>query len=237
MRTLLVTAIVVTILISHADASESAKNLFILSGQSNMEWLDPDESFRPAVKAAFGRGNVIIVKDAEFAQPIRRWCRNWKPAAGEGPKSCGDLYDRLMTKVRAAIKDKKVKTVTLIWMQGEQDALEKNGKLYAASLNGLINQISEDLGQRDIYFVIGRLGDFDLANRTLPHWTLIRDAQVSVAEANKNGAWVDTDDLNDGMNRQGIRNGLHYSPEGYKILGQRFAEKAIALINRNGLAF
>ena len=45
-------------------------------------------------------------------------------------------------------------------------------------------------------------------------------------------AWVDTDDLNDGLNRKGkeIKNDLHYSAEGYKILGKRFAEACIRLI-------
>jgi len=48
------------------------------------------------------------------------------------------------------------------------------------------------------------------------------------------GAWVDTDDLNDGKNPQGkeIKNDLHYSVDGYKLLGQRFADKAIELITR-----
>jgi len=44
---------------------------------------------------------------------------------------------------------------------------------------------------------------------------------------------VDTDDLNDGKKTnkgEEIKNDLHYSADGYKILGQRFAGKAIALI-------
>ena len=41
--------------------------------------------------------------------------------------------------------------------------------------------------------------------------------------------WVDTDDLNDGKNRRGkdIKNDLHYSAEGYKTLGKRFAESCL----------
>lgn len=37
-------------------------------------------------------------------------------------------------------------------------------------------------------------------------------------------AWVDTDDLN------GSQNGLHYGKEGWKTLGERFAQKATELI-------
>ena len=62
----------------------------------------------------------------------------------------------------------------------------------------------------------------------------MREAQVKIAEALPRGAWVDTDDLNSGVNEKGekIEDNLHFSVEGYKILGKRFADKAIELINR-----
>ena len=84
-------------------------------------------------------------------------------------------------------------------------------------------------------FVIGRLSDFDLENAIYPHWQMIRAVQVKVAESNTRFGWVDTDDLNDGFNRKGkeIKNDLHMSAEGYKIMGARFAEKSIQLIKSN----
>ena len=108
-------------------------------------------------------------------------------------------------------------------MQGERDAKEKHGTVYAASFKGLVEQLSADLKRKDIGFVIGRLSDFDNDNKRYPHWTIVRDAQVKVAEASPRGAWVDTDDLN------GKNDDLHYDKEGYKVLGARFAAKAIAL--------
>ncbi len=93
-------------------AAEADKHLFILSGQSNMAGLDPDISFTPAVEAAFGKENVIVVKDALGGQPIRRWYKAWKPAEGAEPKATGDLYDRLMKKVNAAIEGKEFASVT-----------------------------------------------------------------------------------------------------------------------------
>ena len=85
----------------------------------------------------------------------------------------------------------------------------------------------------DIVFVIGRLSDFDLNNQRYPEWTVIRDIQVKVADSSKRFRWVNTDDLNDGINRAGrkIQNDLHYSAEGYKILGERFAAEALQLVN------
>lgn len=120
-------------------------------------------------------------------------------------------------------------------MQGERDACEKHGDVYIASLKGLINQIKNDLGQKEIKFVIGRLSDFDMDNERCPHWTMVRETQVAVAEADPLGAWVDTDDLNDGRNWDGklIQNDIHYSVEGYNVLGKRFANQSISLIKQS----
>jgi hypothetical protein len=221
-----------TTLIAHA---EEGKHLFILSGQSNMAGLKPEESFIPTVEKKFGKENVIVIKDAQGGQPIRRWYKNWKPAEGGQPEANGDLYDRLMKKVTPAIKDQKLVSVTFLWMQGENDARHQQGEVYEASLKGLYKQLSTDLERDDINFVIGRLSDHDLENKRFPHWNLIREAQVKVAEEMPRGAWVDTDDLNDGQNRKGkaIKNDLHYSGEGYVIFGTRLAEAAIALIEKN----
>ena len=223
-----------TIFISLSLFAEEEKHLFILSGQSNMAGLNPNISFTPAVIKEFGKDKVIVVKDAMGGQPIRRWYKQWKDASGNAPKKTGDLYDRLMKKVNAAIQGKKIKSVTFIWMQGERDAREKHGEVYAASMKGLIDQVAADLKHKDINFVIGRISDFDMANKRYPHWTAVRKAQVKVAEDSAKGEWVDTDDLNDGPNKKGkiLKNDLHYTPAGYKKLGERFAAKAIGLIKK-----
>ena len=211
-----------------AGAADKKVHLFILSGQSNMAGLDPNISYTPTVTKAFADDTVIVVKDAQGGQPIRRWYKKWKPAEGDKPTADGVLYDKLMKKVNAAIADKKPDTVTFVWMQGERDAKEKHGTVYGASMAGLIKQLSDDLKRTDVNFVIGRLSDFDNDNKRYPHWTIVRDAQVKVADDDKKrGAWVDTDDLN------GPKNGLHYTKDGYKELGKRFANKSIALVKKN----
>lgn len=226
--------LVMALSLASLQAAEPAQHLFVLSGQSNMAGLDPDISFTPTVEAEFGKENVTVVKDALGGQPIRRWYKQWKPANGEGPKATGDLYERLVQKVSTATKGKEFDTVTFVWMQGERDAKEGHGEVYAASLNGLIQQLANDLKREDINFVIGRLSDFDMDNKRYQHWTTVREAQVAVAKSSERGAWVDTDDLNDGKNKRGkeIKNDLHYSVEGYRTLGKRFAEQAIKLIQQ-----
>lgn len=228
---ILVTSLIGIVLSSNTTKQEG-KHLFILSGQSNMARLVPEDSFTPVLKSAFGAENVLVVKQASGGKPIRRWYQDWKPLTGEEPKAQADLYDTLMTRVLATIKAEKIATITFIWMQGERDAREKHGAVYEASLIGLYDQLCNDLARKDINFVIGRLSDFDLSNEKYPHWTMIRDIQVRVADSNPRFAWINTDDLNDGLNSNGkeIHNDLHMSKEGYILMGQRFADQAIRLI-------
>ena len=220
---------------SYSYGADHKFHLFILSGQSNMVRLDPEISFTPAIDKAFGQENIIIVKDAHSARPIRRWYKNWGPPYADAKQPYGDLYDILMNKVYHAIQDKKILSVTFVWMQGERDARERHGDIYASSLKGLIDQLKTDLNQSEINFVIGRLSDYGMCSWRFRHWNRVRDAQVMVAESSDRGAWVNTDDLNDGLNHKGkyISDDLHYSVEGYRLLGQRFADKAILLINRH----
>jgi len=140
-----------------------------------------------------------------------------------------------MVEVNAAIKGEAIATITFIWMQGEADARLKYGDVYGASLKGLYEQLSDDMGRTDINFIIGRISDFDLNDQNYPDWSKVREAQVKFAESCTRCSWVDTDDLNDGVNKKGeqVLNGLHYTVEGYKLLGIRFAEEAIELIHNN----
>jgi hypothetical protein len=213
-------------LVANAGTEQKGKHLFILSGQSNMAGLKPEISFTPAVEAKFGADNILVIKDAQSGQPIRRWYKKWKPTKGDAPPASGDLYDRLIAKVEAVTKDERIRTVTFVWMQGERDARESHGEVYAESFKGLVAQLTDDLGRKDINFVIGRISDFDMSNAKYPHWTKVRDAQVAVAEADPRGAWVDTDGLN------GSKNGLHYTAKGYKELGKCIADTAIRLIGK-----
>ncbi len=216
-------------------AEEAGVNLFILSGQSNMSRLELKDEFIPAVEKEFGKEAVLVVKDAMPAQHIKRWYKLWTPANGVTPAGNGDLYDRLMTKVNAATTGVKVKTITLIWMQGESDS-QNDGALYEPSLLGLFDQIKSDLKRTDINFVIGRISDFTDRNKAFAlNWEMIRKTQVKVGESGPRFGWIDTDDLNDGVDDKGkeVENDLHCSVEGRKIMGQRFSAKAIELIKRN----
>lgn len=108
MQYLYIAILFVLFSISSTNASDIESHLFILSGQSNMDYLNPSIFFIPAVEAAFGKDNMIVVKDAHSNQPIRRWYTNWKPAQGDKPRVAGGLYDILIKQINVAIKGKKL---------------------------------------------------------------------------------------------------------------------------------
>jgi len=212
-----------------AEATETGKHLFILSGQSNMQRLKPKESFIPAVEKAWGADKVIVVKSAYGGQPIRRWVKNWKPAVGDEPKGTGDLYDRLLRAVREAAGDHELLSVNFLWMHGEQDAMEKHGAVYHQALNSLREQLLADFKARPFFMVVGLLSDFNSVR--FPHWKQVRDAQIEFASSFPEASTVTTDDLNDGLDRKGkeVVNDLHYSANGYILLGERLAGELRAL--------
>jgi hypothetical protein len=223
--------ILLLITIIPATLLAEGKHLFILSGQSNMAGLNPDVSFTPAVEKAFGKDNVTVVKDAQNGAPIRKWVYDYefpdkRKINEKGRKNMGTKYRDLLAAVQAATQGSSYDSVTFIWMQGERDAKEKLADVYARSFHAILDQLKRDLKLKEINFVIGRISDFDLQDKNYQHWTRIRDIQVKLAEDNPRGEWVDTDDLNNSGN------GLHYTKTGYATLGQRFAEKAIALVKK-----
>ncbi|MBT9097586.1 hypothetical protein KFZ76_07685 [Methylovulum psychrotolerans] len=214
--------------ISMANQSIHKNRLFILSGQSNMVRLNPDDTFTPALQKAFPNDHVVVIKDAQAGQAISRWT---KPSASEWDlqTKVGDLYDRLIGVVKANSADGHFDTVMFVWMQGESDANKHQGDQYESKLRSVISQLKQDMQRNDIYVILGRISDFGFKRQNRKSdWEKVRNAQVRIAETDNHAAWVDTDDLNGGIDR------LHYTDEGYKTLGERFAQAAITLIKKNG---
>ncbi|MEM6471168.1 MAG: sialate O-acetylesterase [Planctomycetota bacterium] len=217
------------------ETTDQPAHLFILSGQSNMGGLKPEESFTPAVQKEFGTDQVIVHKLAVGGQPIRRWDKGWTLGRGDNPKQIGDLYESLISGVKEAAANRRLRSVTFVWMQGEKDARESHGDVYAASFRRILDQLRNDLERKEINFVIGRLSDFGMENKAYPDWKKMRQVLVELAESSPRGAWVNTDDLNDGLNRRGkpIKDDLHYSAEGYITFGKRLAESGIKLVQEH----
>ena len=210
-----------------ADA-KPGKHLFILSGQSNMR-QPLIATFAGTVEKIFGRDKVLVTSHGRPGQPILRWYRNWRPPEGVvKPEGGAKVYDELLGIVQRSIKGQKIESTTLVWMQGEEDARAGWENRYEESFFGVLDQLKTDLGLRDIKFVIGRINDSWLPSRDIVDGDMMRALQVKMAESNANGAWINSDDLNTGVNPWGIYefDGGHFPNAGYRVMGQRFARAA-----------
>jgi hypothetical protein len=215
-------------------------HLFILSGQSNMAGMDPETGFMTEAKKLFKDEKVVYIKVAKGGQPICRWLEEWQDIAKEngldenhikrihkGGKV--EFYQPILDQYKGMLKKHpKFESVTFCWMQGERDA---NGGAHAAykdALKQLISNLRRDLERPDMNIVIGRLSD---AGQKKESWGAMRKIQMEIVDEDPSGAWVDVDDLNDRMVKGKMQSVVHYNrPEGYVVLGQRFARQGYARI-------
>jgi len=233
---------VILLLATAVRAAEKPVHLFILSGQSNMAGMDPKLGFVPEAQKLFPDSEVVYYKVARGGQPIRLWVSQWDEIAkGHGidaaAKRAGDknkataYYEPILKQYRALLaKHPQPASVTFCWMQGERDAREKLDAAYADALKQLVANLRRDLDQPNLNVVIGRLSDHGKPGDA--SWQAVRKAQVAVAQSDPRGAWVDCDDLNDKPTAAGAtQNDLHYTKDGYELLGRRYARQAKALID------
>jgi len=218
-----------------AQDGQEGRHLFILSGQSNMRNPLP-QAFQHCVEQVFGEDRVIVVTVARPSQPIKQWYKDWTPPPGmvdENPETNGQFYDQLLASVQRAIRNRQIDTVTYIWMQGEADAGTAWGSVYEQSFLGVLDQFKRDLEIDQINFVVGRINDYWLDPERHPDGELIREIQQSLGEDHDHGRWINTDDLNRGVNPWGgySYDDGHFPPPGYRVMGQRFAEQACRLID------
>jgi hypothetical protein len=225
-----------------AAAADKPARLFILSGQSNMAGMNPKTGFEPETAALFPDADVAYIKIAAGGQPIRYWVAEWDEIAkkhGIDPakaraadKDKGTVYYQPILDQFAALlkKHPNPASVTFCWMQGERDAKGNLDAAYADAMKQLIANLRRDLHQPEMSFVIGRISDCGKPDNA--PWQAVRKAQVDIANADPRGAWVDCDDLNDKEKNGVTTNDLHYTPQGYELLGRRYVRQAKALIEQ-----
>ena len=144
--------------------------------------------------------------------------------------SNGQEYQPLIEAAKDAARNASFDTVGFVWMQGESDANNRLSDVYESSFVKLMQQLENDLGRDDMYYVIGRINDYARGRPDNEHWRRVREAQMRLGKITGNG-WVDTDDLNGGDQQQ-PHGDIHFPQQGARALGQRFADKAIELIEK-----
>lgn len=234
------TLLAVTFAASSLLAADKPAHLFILTGQSNMAGMDPKLGFEPEAKKLFPDADIAYIKVAVGGMPIRYWVDEWNDIATKHgidvakarakDKSPGTIfYPRILEQFAELLKQHpKPASITFCWMQGENDSKTGLHEPYADALRQLIANLRRDLKCPDMNVVIGRISDHDKINPSA--WKKVREVQVEVANNDPHGAWVDCDDLNNKEVKGVMTNDLHYTREGYELLGRRYARQAKALI-------
>jgi len=235
------TVIALTLLLSASTSLADNKpvHVFILSGQSNMAGMDPETGFVPEARKLFGNEEIVYIKVAKGGQPICRWVEEWADIAKKKGldarhrdrilKGQGVLfYQPILDQYKELLeKHSKPTSVTFCWMQGERDANGGADAAYKNALKLLISKLRRDLKRPKMNIVIGRIGDYALDR---PSCVAVRKAQREIVNEDSRGAWVDVDDLNDKEIKGKLQSVVHYTKEGYVILGKRFARQGHALV-------
>ncbi len=218
------------------EPTSQSGHLFILSGQSNMTG-GLEKGFTEVVEKQLGKDQVTIVRSMRSGRGIRFWVKGYglpdgHERHGQLKSGNGEEYPKLLKAVQEVGDIQGFQSVTFIWMQGESDANRDLSAAYAKSFKSLTESLKRDLGLKQMNFVIGRISDWGLHDAKKANgWKKMRAVQMQIAESDDAGAWIDTDDLNGGDEKNPAGE-LHYPGDQYPKLGARFAEKALEQLKK-----
>lgn len=165
---------------------------------------------------------VAIIKYANGGTDLKT---QWKAGgsattSGDGPEYV--TFQQTVTAGQAALAAKypgaTLELDSMVWMQGESDAVAASASLYQANLTNFIADVRATYGPT-LAFVIARLSSQQTAIDTTS-LNLVRAAQDAVAAADRRTAVISTDSF--GMNGDN----LHFDASGQQSMGSSFAEEA-----------
>lgn len=172
---------------------------------------------------------VAIIKYANGGTDLKT---QWKAGGnatttGDGPEYV--TFQQTVIAGRAALAAKYPSATleydSMVWMQGESDAVAASASSYQANLTTFIADVRATYGA-SLPFVIARLGSQQTALDTTS-LNQVRAAQDAVASADHRTAIFSTDDW--GMNGDG----LHFNASGQQAMGSAFAEESAYYIWMN----
>ena len=226
-------------------------HIYVLMGQSNMSgrgeikpvdkvgnprilMLDKDDKWQIAVDplhfdrphAAVGLGmsfagemlkdektglSIGLVPCAVGGSPLKKWEKG------------GDLYVQALDRIEKARKIGTLKGV--LWHQGETDSVKLEwAKSYQRRLEKMIGDFRDALGQRELVFVVGTLGDYFKGHKKFVYTELVNHALVKIAEDVNDVGCVYSTGLTD-------NDGVHFDRPSQIELGRRYARKMREILN------
>jgi len=128
-------------------------------------------------------------------------------------------YDEAIRRAKVAMQSGVIKGI--IWHQGESDSKPEAAKVHQAKLKELIARFRQDLGDDELPFIVGKLGDFYVVKN--PDAELINEVLETIPLEVKNTACVDVS----GLKHKG--DVVHFDTKSYRELGRRYADLMIKL--------
>jgi hypothetical protein len=210
----------------------------------NNECFGPELAFAMKLLESLPEKNFAIIKFAEGGTGIARSGdyndyittltgfddkgNNWHPPASG--TDAGRLYTLLFENIRKALTSLenegiKYEICGFLWMQGEHEAgISKTmASDYDKLLSSLIQSIRNDLGIRDLPFIVGEINSHSWAFASLA-----REKQAEVCRHDPHTVLVKTIDLT----RDGVGGKAHFDADGMIMLGERFAEAIIGFLHK-----
>lgn len=163
---------------------------------------------------------IGLIPCARSGSSITEWQRNLSDET---------LYGSCLKRVRAASVMGNV--AGILFFQGEADTidpqqfptLQPDAEAWAEKFALFAYNFRQDIGSPNVPLVYAQLGQPDDLEG-LPNWTAVQQQQASLQIPN--GAMIQTSDL--------PMDGIHFTTDSYKVIGQRFAD-AIAQLSGSNL--
>jgi len=170
--------------------------------------ISPGVMFAKVIRAVYPDKKVYLISNARGGSSITEWEKGTK------------YYNEAVRRTKQALKYGQLKAV--LWHQGETDyraALRHHGEeskyieQYFAKLRRFITDLRNDLGLKDLPFIVGQLQ---------PKYKLFNERILKMPDKIKNVAVVTSEGLV-------THDGFHFDHKSVYILGGRYAEKVLKI--------
>ena len=182
------------------------------SGSETSEF-GPEVSFGRAIADALPADNIAIIKYAAGGTALYN---DWAPGSGPNYTTFRNTVTAGLAAIQAAGHTTEI--VGMLWHQGESDAIEGQQAAYQTNLTAFITDIRSHYGP-NLPFLIG-----EIRRSNGPAFVTVADAQIAVAAAAPNLAFVPASDLS-------FWDTYHFDAPSQVTLGQRFATAYLGLVN------
>jgi hypothetical protein len=146
----------------------------------------------------------------------------WQPGKHWG-QTKSNPWDDSIAAAKAAMNDGTLKAI--LWHQGESDSNAANAPLHKARLKDLIERFRKELGDPDLPFIIGQIGQFP-EKPWSEHRMAVDTAQQEVAKEMKNVRFVPVPDP------KSIGDNLHFDTPTLRRMGKGYADAYFDIIGK-----